>query len=94
MVYGGGRDTFGGGVMLGSTGWVNLEKISLSCLMAWNWTCPGVLNGALWRGLAMASISAMVARWASSASEDERTAQRWRENSMVMLSCFHRVVEM
>ena len=79
-----------GGVIASTSGEtaasVILVKISLRLLMAANWASPGVLNGELGWGLAMASASRCAACVASSAGDETGTAQRWGKNSTVLLT--------
>ena len=70
---------------------VSREKIALRSFMARNWASPGVWYGAFGCGLVMASARAMAAWVASSAGEEEGTAQLWGKNSTVMLSRSPRV---
>ena len=80
------------GVTLGDWGGDDTRlKMSLRALMAANWASPGVLNGELGWGLAMASASCLAACVASMAGEDVGTAQRWGKNSTVKLTRSPRV---
>ena len=65
---------------------VRVVKIVLRVLVAANWASPGALKEGLGCGLAMASASCLTAWVASIAGEDVGTAQRWGENSTVVLT--------
>ena len=66
---------------------VRREKIVLSSLMARYWASPGCWYGALGCRFAIALARVMAAWVASSAGEEEGTAQLCGKNSMVMLLC-------